>query len=293
MGASKRISFPENWRADRRFCETSPPHEGLLPPTESWPRVLELGHALGPAAYWLQTLVVRCEMNRMLRVAGLLVVVTCVATLAFTQDDRSPRRENAPLDGSPRERGPEGRGPDSRGPEGRGPGFGPPGPGPMGGDPASSLQLLRIPQVRAELAIGESQQEPLDQALAAGDARMREVWSDLNPFEFLFLDEETRQERMEEMQGRIGKANAEIDRKVNEILKPEQRERFAQLRRQRAGAFGLARPETAEALGLNEQQRRELRRLESATQPNPANGPPDFEQMRRQRKPPAATCWPC
>lgn len=163
--------------------------------------------------------------------------------------------------------------------------FGPPrfpGGGP-GGPPGPSVFLLRMPEVRTELAVTEAQQSSVDGLISAAEERWREAMTAVNPQDFFTLSDAERQERMEAMRKQIETIDQEFAGKLKKVLSAEQQTRFAELALQRLGPVALLVPKIAEQLSLSEKQRASLRQIEEEFRPR-FDGPPDFGRMEQQRR---------
>lgn len=142
----------------------------------------------------------------------------------------------------------------------RGPGGGPGrgfGPGPA--------DLLQVEQVQTELQLTD------DQKASAGKlGEMRRGMRDLS--------EEDRQKRM-----------GEIQAKVDEILKPEQKTRLEEIVIQVQGPGALGRPEIQEKLGLSDEQRKKLDELNEEMRGKrrevfqSGSGPEKLDEIRKEQ----------
>lgn len=134
-------------------------------------------------------------------------------------------------------------------------GFG--GPGDMQN---SSAALLRLPEVRQELATSDEQNKQIDETLAALGEQMRASFGNFQ--ELQNLDEDERAKRFAEARQASEAANKKADEKLAGILDGKQRARLNGLRLQREGAAGVLRPEVAKELGLSEEQHGQLRQIQ-------------------------------
>lgn len=130
------------------------------------------------------------------------------------------------------------------------------GGGGFGGMMGSPVGLLRMPEVRKELNLTEEQNKQVDEALqqatpAGGFAGLQ----DLSP--------EEQQKRREEMRRKMDEATAS----VKKVLKPEQEKRLEQLALQRQGLAALARPEIAKQLGLTDEQKEKIEKIQASARP--------------------------
>jgi hypothetical protein len=149
------------------------------------------------------------------------------------------------------------------------------------------LDLLRLPEVRKELAASDQQAKAIDEAFApllepTGGSREAQ---NLSPQE--------RQKRFEEMQKKGEAASKLVAEKIDQILNAQQRIRLKQLWLPRLTAAALIQPEVVEELGLTPEQQdkiREIRKVvENHLQPAAINPPPgkprfqDFSQAEREQ----------
>lgn len=136
---------------------------------------------------------------------------------------------------------------------GRRGGFG--GPGGMMGSPVG---LLRMPEVRKELSLTEEQNKQVEAALEQANPGRGGFGGQQD------LSQEERQKRMEEMRKKMDEATAS----VKKVLTPEQNKRLEQLTLQRQGAGALARPEVAKQLGLSDEQKEKIAKIQESTRVN-------------------------
>jgi spore coat protein CotH len=184
-------------------------------------------------------------MGRRFSVFGVGVsLLVLVAALAWSQDGPGQRRG--------------GRG--GFGPGGFGPRlFGPGGPGGMQG---ARLMLMGMPEVRAELAVAESQQKPLDELLAEVQQQTRAAFEAINFQELPNLSDEEREKRFADLRKKTEESGKKADEQLVKILQPKQLERLDQLQLQREGAAALNRPDIVKKLALNEEQQTKIRGLQ-------------------------------
>jgi hypothetical protein len=160
--------------------------------------------------------------------ATAVLVLGCTAALAMAQDQKRSEQRRPP-----------------------GGGFG-------GG--ASAAGLLAMPEVLKELAITDEQKGLIQDMLTD----LREQQGGGNRGDFQNLSQEERQKRFEEARKRREGQDKKSDEMTKMILEPKQYERLEQLRVQRGGAWGLARPEVADRVGLSEEQREKIRSITQA-----------------------------
>ena len=116
----------------------------------------------------------------------------------------------------------------------------------FGGDP---LMLAAQESVQKELSLSEEQIDKLEEA---GEQR-REA--------FQSLEGASREERMAAMEESRKKSSAAIA----EILKPEQAKRLKEISLQQQGVWALGNPEVAEAIGLSDEQKKQVAAIEEAS----------------------------
>jgi len=172
---------------------------------------------------------------------SLLVVV---AALAWSQEGAGQRRG-----------GRSGFGPGGFGPRL----FGPGGPSGMQG---ARLMLLGMPEVRAELGVGEPQQKPLDELLAEVQQQTRSAFEAINFQELPGLSDEEREKRFAELREKTDEAGKKADEQLAKILEPKQLGRLDQLQLQREGAGALNRPDVGKKLVLSDDQQSKIRSIQ-------------------------------
>lgn len=121
---------------------------------------------------------------------------------------------------------------------GRGPG------GPGGG--SSPLELLRSDEVKSEVGLTEDQ----ERALSEMQAGLRD-----SPEFRDIMDRARAAGSDEERRAIFGEMRTVMQKKVDAIIKPEQRTRLTELSLQRQGLRALTSPETAEELEISDDQR--------------------------------------
>lgn len=91
----------------------------------------------------------------------------------------------------------------------------------------------------------------------------------------------------EEMGEKIQERAKENKKKVEELLKPEQRERLEQIALQIGGGAALSRPEIADKLGLSDEQKKKLEKISEDAQQKRMDlfsaGPPSDQQEMQDR----------
>ena len=148
-----------------------------------------------------------------------------------------------------------------RRPGGRGPGGflgGRGGPGMMGG---GLVGLLGMQQVREELKVTEAQQEKLQQLGEKLREEMRGMFPDREATQDLTPEQrrERMQEAMEKFRKEAEKRAPEVEKQIAEILDKPQFKRLKQLEVQRQGVDALVRADIIQALGLTEDQQKEIK----------------------------------
>jgi len=152
-----------------------------------------------------------------------------------------------------------------RRPGGRRPGGfmgGPGGPGMMrmrgGGGLAG---LLRSPQVQEELKLSEAQGEKLRDLNEKVMEEIRDLLPDRESLRDLSQEErrEQMQKAMEKFQQEAEKRAPEVEKQIAEILDKAQFKRLKQLEVQRQGVDALRRPDIVQALGLTEEQQKQIK----------------------------------
>lgn len=166
-------------------------------------------------------------------------------------------------------------------------GFGPLGGPGMGGMAQSSVVLLGMPEVRAELKITESQQKSLDELTTQTQDKQRAAMRDFDPRDLFDLSEEERQKKLDEIRNINSEISRNADTALEKILDKSQSQRLGELRLQREGALALVRPEVAKKLQLDYEQQKVLKKIETDAGPQGNRGfrvPPDFGRMEQDRQ---------
>jgi hypothetical protein len=214
--------------------------------------------AAGPAADALIRKVVRPMLRRTVVLSG-LVMLLATATAVHAQDRR-----------------PQG----GRGAFG---GFGGPGGGFF---QASGSQLLGYPEVQKELGVSDEQKGLIDDMSADIREKMRDAFAGGGGFQdFQNLSQDERQKRMEENGKKMAEIQKKSDDMVSMILEPKQLDRLQQLKLQRDGVMALNREEVAKKIGLTQEQREKMAKIqEDARNAAGAGGFPNFQQMSEEER---------
>jgi hypothetical protein len=140
---------------------------------------------------------------------------------------------------------------------GQGGGFG-------GGFMGGGAMLLGMPEVQKELGVSDEQKGLIEDMLA--DLRDQfQPPANFNFQEFQNLSEEERKKRREEFGKRLEEIGKKSDEMVKMILDDKQVDRFAQIRVQSEGVWSFNRQEVAEKLGLSQDQRDTIRKIQEAS----------------------------
>ena len=158
---------------------------------------------------------------------------------------------------------------------GGGPGGGRGGPG-MG----PTVSLVIMPEVQKELATTEAQNKAIETISAEVQDQMRETFGSFRDLQD--LSDEERQQRMEESRKKFAALSQQSDEKLAKLLEPQQVERLGQIRLQREGLAAFARPETAKALGLSEEQQAKIRTLQDDLGPGGRMSREDREKAQAE-----------
>jgi hypothetical protein len=128
--------------------------------------------------------------------------------------------------------------------------------GMMGG--GGGLALLSNKGVQKELKLSDEQIDKAEKAATESMGKMRERFQDLQG-----LDADARREKQQSMMREMA---AESKKVTDEILKPEQAKRFAEISLQVRGAQALSDPEVQSKLKLTDEQKNKLKDMASETQ---------------------------
>jgi len=161
--------------------------------------------------------------------------------------------------------------------------------GAFGGDSptrSNTMGLLMRPEVQTELRLDIGQRKALDQLFQQSRTEMRQRMRQ-NFQNMRNLSREERRAQMEQMRTQIQEQRAayqgEISKKVEEILKPKQVQRLHELDLQRRGPLALADPKVAEEIGISNEKRAQVNKINSDLQAeNRQVMQQFFEQMRLQ-----------
>ena len=131
---------------------------------------------------------------------------------------------------------------------------GPPGGGRGPGGGSSPLELLGREEVRGELGLSEDQQKALSE--------MQSGLRDSSEFRDI-MDRARTAASDEERRAIFGEMRTVMDKKVDAIIKPEQRSRLTELSLQRQGMRALADPNTAGQFNISSDQQAKIAELNS------------------------------
>lgn len=134
----------------------------------------------------------------------------------------------------------------------RGPGFG----GPPGQE--SLVMLLRMPEVRKEIAASDKQNKLIEELIADLQKQIQASVAGINFQQLQDLDPQERQKRFDDMRKKSEQAGKKADEKLKPILDGKQWTRLNQLQIQRQGVAAFNRPDIAKKLGLSDEQKRKL-----------------------------------
>jgi Spy/CpxP family protein refolding chaperone len=129
--------------------------------------------------------------------------------------------------------------------------------------------LVMREDVQQELQLVDEQQEKVNAVSEETRNRIQEEFRDVFS-QMQDLDEEERQERLDEIRQRIEKINSDMEKRLKKVLMPHQFDRLKQIslqtRIQQMGAEALTSGELAETLGLTDAQREKLERRQAEVQ---------------------------
>lgn len=149
--------------------------------------------------------------------------------------------------------------------------------------------LVGIAEVQKELGITDDQKAEITKVLEESRP-MRGAGGGFNREEFQNLSQEERTKRFEEMRKQGEETAKKVEEKVKGVLNEQQWTRLSELRIQREGISALSRAEVAEKLGLSDEQKKEIAKLNESLRPafgrgGPGGGDrPNFEEIRAQRE---------
>lgn len=145
------------------------------------------------------------------------------------------------------------------------------GPGAFGVNMASGAMLLRMKEVRDELAISDDVSAKLDDLW---NEMQEDARASFNPEEMQELSPEERQEKFEEFRKKTEQKSEDADKKIGKLLSKKQNDRLGQLKLQREGATALLKAEVAKALKLTKKQKDRLETIQEESRPQFARGGP-------------------
>jgi len=118
--------------------------------------------------------------------------------------------------------------------------------------------LLSNKGVREELKVTDEQAKKLDTLAEETQSKARENREKLK--------DATKEERQEKVRELMTESNAEINKSLGEILKPDQVKRFHQIQLQTMGVNAFSTPRVQAALKLTDDQKSKIRDISSETQ---------------------------
>lgn len=150
--------------------------------------------------------------------------------------------------------------------------------------------LVGMAEVQKEIGVTDEQKTEITKILE--ESRPMRGGGGFNREEFQNLSEEERSKRLDEMRKQGEETAKKVEEKVKGLLNEQQWTRLTELRIQREGVAALARPDVAEKLGLSDEQKKEVAKLNESLRPafgrgGPGGGGserPNFEEMRAQRE---------
>lgn len=149
----------------------------------------------------------------------------------------------------------------------------------------SSALLLAAPEVQKELAISDEQKGLLDGLLVELREQGRNLFGSGGFQDFKNLSREEIQQRMASFQKRAEEMNKKSDEMINMILEPPQTDRLSQLRLQREGVASFLREDIAQKLGLTDEQRDRMARIQHGSRPDrPSGGFLNFRDMSSEEQ---------
>ena len=121
---------------------------------------------------------------------------------------------------------------------------------------SGSLYYLRLPQVEKELDLADYQREKIKELRETITAEMRTGYAKLRDF--------PREERTKKYYEQLNELSLDVDKRLQKILLPHQRDRLKQVSlqlsmRYRGTAHALGQSELSEALGISEEQQNQLK----------------------------------
>src|SRR5437867_114744 len=134
--------------------------------------------------------------------------------------------------------------------------------------------LLATPEVQKELGVSDEQKGLIEDMMTDIRNQMQQGGRNqggAGGFQnFQNLSDEERRKLFEEGRKRMEEFNKKADEMINMVLEPKQTDRFAQLRLQRAGVGAFNRPDIAEKLGLTQEQKDKMQKIQEAARPDPS-----------------------
>jgi hypothetical protein len=135
-----------------------------------------------------------------------------------------------------------------------------------------------MPEVRKELGTSDGQNKQLDALLAEVQKQTRAAFEKINFQDLQGLSQEERDKRFGQARKESDEANRKAEDKLGTILDAKQLGRLNQLRLQREGVTAFNRSEVARQLGLTDDQKGKLRKLqEQSPRPFP-RGPQERDK---------------
>jgi len=123
------------------------------------------------------------------------------------------------------------------------------------GGPGAGINLLGNASVQKELKLDDSQVEKANKLAEENRAKGRDRFQELQG-----LSQEERGKKMQEL---AKESREETHKAVTEILKPEQRRRFYQIRNQVLGVAAFNEPYLQRELKLTDEQKEKIQKIES------------------------------
>lgn len=143
------------------------------------------------------------------------------------------------------------------------------GPGGFGG--GFDVYLLATPEVQKELGVSDEQKGLIEDMMTDIRNQMQQGGRNQGGAgNFQNLSEEERRKLFEEGRKRMEEFNKKAEEMVNMVLEPRQTERFGQLRLQRSGVSAFNRSEVAEKLGLTQDQKDKMKKIQDDARPDPS-----------------------
>ena len=169
----------------------------------------------------------------MRRIFGVCFVVAMLTSVAFSQNQNQARPQ-------------------------RGGGFG-------GGFGPGSTALLAVSAVQEELSLNDDQKKQIREL---AEKVRQDLRGASNRQELRDLTEEERQKKFEEIRKKSDEVNKNATEQIGKILDAKQNERFQELRLQREGAAALATANVAEKLGLSQEQKDKIAKIQADARRN-------------------------